>query len=148
VIRSCSAKAALIGVIVCGATARETVPPRLDIRTEKLETFFRAYNCPAPHHIDEYLSAADAKSIDYRLLPAISVVESTCGSYERMNNRWGWNNAQSGFPSVREGIEFISAQLAENPSYKDKPIEEKLVTYNPDWLYVRQVQRLMRQIGN
>jgi len=136
----------MLGVLACGVLASDnTLPPR-DPRSERLEAFFKAYDCPAPLHVDEYLRAADWYSLDYRLLPAISLVESTCGAFERMNNRWGWDSAQTGFPSVPAGIEFISAQLAENPRYKGKSLQEKLFTYNPYPQYVRQVQRLMRQI--
>ena len=63
-----------------------------------------------------------------------------------MNNRWGWDSAQTGFPSVPAGIEFISEQLAEGPPYKGKTVKEKLFTYNPYPQYVRQVERLMQQI--
>jgi len=112
----------------------------------RLESFFKAYDCPAPLHVDDYLRAADSHALDYRLLPAISLVESTCGAYEKKNNRWGWDSVQSGFPSVPDGIEYIIEQLAENPNYKGKTVKEKLFTYNPYKGYVRQVERLMRQI--
>jgi hypothetical protein len=139
-----------LGVVACAAVAGDnTLPvPYSDPRSERLEAFFKAYDCPAPLHVDEYLRAADSHALDYRLLPAISLVESTCGAFEKMNNRWGWASAQSGFPSVPDGIEYITAQLAENPRYKGKTVPEKLFTYNPYPQYVRQVQRLMQQIEN
>ena len=108
----------------------------------RLETFFKAYDCPGPFHVQEYLQAADSHELDYRLLPAISLVESTCGAFERMNNRWGWDSTQSGFESVPAGIDYITEQLAENPKYKGKSVKEKLFTYNPFPQYVRQVERL------
>ena len=98
--------------------------------------------------MQEYLRAADSHALDYRMLPAISLVESTCGAFERMNNRWGWASVQSGFPSVPAGIDYISGQLAEAPQYKGKTVKEKLFTYNPYPEYVRRVERLMRQIEN
>jgi hypothetical protein len=94
------------------------------------------------------LRAADSHALDYRLLPAISLVESTCGAFERLNNRWGWDSVQSGFDSVPEGIDYITEQLAEGPQYKGKTVKEKLFTYNPYPQYVRQVVRLMREIEN
>jgi len=63
-----------------------------------------------------------------------------------MNNRWGWDSAQTGFPSVPAGIEFISSQLANGQPYRGKTLKEKLFTYNPYPQYVRQVEKLMRQI--
>jgi hypothetical protein len=140
-------RAAFLGVLACTAVASDnTLPVSPDPRSERLEAFFKAYDCPAPLHVEEYLRAADSHALDYRLLPAISLVESTCGAFEKMNNRWGWDSAQSGFPSVPDGIEFITTQLAENPHYKGKTVEQKLFTYNPYRHYVREVKRLMQQI--
>jgi hypothetical protein len=141
-------RAVVLGVVACAAVASDSAlpAPSTDPRSERLEAFFKAYDCPAPLHVDDYLRAADSHALDYRILPAISLVESTCGSYERMNNRWGWDSAQIGFPSVPAGIDYIAEQLAENPHYKGKTIQEKLFTYNPYPQYVRQVERLMQQI--
>jgi hypothetical protein len=141
-------RAAVIGLMTCAAiAANDTVAPQ-DQRIFRLEAFFKSYNCPAPLHVDEYLHAADAYQIDYRMLPAISLLETTCGSYQRLNNHWGWDSAQTGFSSVGAGIHYIASQLAEHPYYKDKTLEQKLWMYNPDRQYVAQVRRLMRQIEN
>src|SRR5580704_5991742 len=129
------ARSVVLGVTACVAVASDsTLPlagPLADPRSARLEAFFKAYDCPGPLHIEEYLRAADSHELDYRILPAISLVESTCGAYERMNNRWGWDSVQSGFDSVPAGIEYIAEQLAENPYYKAKTLEQKLFTYNP-----------------
>jgi hypothetical protein len=142
------ARAFVLGLTACAAVASDsTLPVRdPDPRSVRLEAFFKAYDCPGPLHVQEYLRAADSHALDYRLLPAISLVESTCGAFERLNNRWGWDSVQSGFPSVPAGIDYITEQLAENPRYKGKTVREKLFTYNPYKGYVRQVERLMRQI--
>jgi len=142
------ARAVVLGLTVCAAVAGDSSRPMRppDPRGMRLEAFFKAHDCPEPLHIQEYLQAADSHAVDYRLLPAISLVESTCGAFERMNNRWGWDSVQSGFPSVPAGIDYITQQLAENPRYKNKTVEEKLFTYNPYPQYVRQVKRLMEQI--
>ena len=139
-------RAVVLGMAACAAVASDNTLPVVDMRGARLEAFFKAYDCPSPLHVDEYLKAADSHDVDYRLLPAISLVESTCGAFERRNNRWGWDSVQSGFPSVPAGIEYITEQLAENPHYKGKSIREKLFTYNPYPPYVRQVERLMHQI--
>src|SRR5713101_1010364 len=89
-----------------------------DERHDRLEAFFQSFGCPAPHHVKEYVGAADAYLIDYRLLPAISVLESTCGIYQRLNNRWGWDSARRGFSSFRAGLEYIARQLAEGRYYR------------------------------
>jgi len=141
-------RAALVGLITCaGIAADDTVAPQ-DQRVFRLEAFFKAYNCPGPLHINDYLHAADANQIDYRLLPAISLLETTCGSFERKNNHWGWDSPQKAFSSVSAGIQYIATQLAEHPYYKGKTLEQKLLTYNPDRQYMTRVRRLMRQIEN
>ena len=119
-----------------------------DQRPEKLQAFFNAYHCPGPLHIGEYLRAADTYAIDYRLLPALSVRESTCGRHERMNNRWGWDSARRGFASVSRGIEFVARQLANGRSYRGKTLDEKLRTYNPNPRYPGEIKRLMREIDD
>lgn len=130
-------------------TAAEDVAPPAprDSRIAKLEAFFRSHDCPAPYHVDEYLQAADAYSIDYRLLPALSIRESTCGKYQRMNNYWGWDSARSGFASVETGIDFVAHRLAKGRYYKGKALEDKLHAYNPYPDYANEVLSLMREIG-
>ena len=119
-----------------------------DKRHERLETFFQSFGCPAPYHAREYVGAADSNAIDYRLLPAISVLESTCGIYQRKNNRWGWASARKGFASFRAGLEYIAHQLAEGRYYKNKTLEEKVHTYNPSPQYARLVDKLMHKIDD
>jgi len=119
-----------------------------DDRHEKLENFFQSFGCPSPHHVAEYVRSADANAIDYRLLPVISVLESTCGIYQRLNNRWGWDSARRGFASFRAGLEYIARQLSQGRYYKDKTLEEKIHMYNPRPQYAREVKRLMRKIDD
>ena len=119
-----------------------------DERHAKLETFFQSFGCPAPYHVKEYLGAADAYAIDYRLLPAISVLESTCGIYQRQNNRWGWASARKGFASFRAGLEYIAHELADGPYYKNKTLPEKVRMYNPRPQYARQLDSLMHKIDD
>jgi hypothetical protein len=129
-----------------GYTVVESPSTLRDDRHDKLETFFRSYGCPAPHHVDEYLGAADSYAIDYRLLPAISVLESTCGVYQHSNNRWGWDSARRGFSSFRAGLQYIAHELAQGTFYRNKSLEEKVHTYNPNPQYALMVRKLMSKI--
>jgi hypothetical protein len=124
----------------------DSLQPVEDQRHAKLQTFFQSFGCPAPYHVKEYLGAADTYAIDYRLLPAISVLESTCGIYQRQNNRWGWASARKGFASFRAGLEYIAHQLADGPYYRNKTLEEKVHMYNPRPQYAQQLEKLMRKI--
>ena len=141
--------------MLCSATA--DVPsamlrpvPRLvfpdDPRAARLERFFHIYHCPEPHRTADYLRAADNYELDYRLLPAISVRESTCGVAQVDNNFWGYHSGRQGFASVEAGIDFVARQLVQSSYYKGKTLQGKLFTYNPLPAYAGEVQRIMRQI--
>jgi hypothetical protein len=138
----------MIAVELARAVNAPPAPPQpRDERELRLRTFFESYRCPAPYHVEDYLTEADKNAIDYRLLPAISVRESTCGRYARLNNHWGWDSARSGFSSVTAGIRYLARKLAWSASYKDKTVEGKLETYNPELQYATEVRRLMDEIG-
>jgi hypothetical protein len=120
--------------------------PSSDPRTQRLAAFFKAYNCPQPNYAEEYLRAADRYGLDYRLLPAISIRETTCGMWEENNNRWGYHPGRQRFPSVKAGIDFVARTLASNPPYAGKTLSDKLFTYNPRPAYRDEVWRIMREI--
>jgi len=136
--------AAVFGV--ASISSADTKSLQEDERTSKLELFFRAHHCPAPFLIPDYVAAADANSIDYRLLPAVSVRESTCGRHARLNNRWGWNSAKSGFESLAHGIHYIARELVSGRYYRGKTIEGKLRMYNPNPNYPGEIRKLMLEI--
>ena len=111
-----------------------------------LTNFFSKYKCPDPTYANEYIAAADRYGIDYRLLPAISIQESTCGKHEALNNWWGWDSARTGFSSVPGGIDFVARQLADSPYYKGKTLIQILSTYNKHPAYAPSVLQLIGEI--
>jgi hypothetical protein len=120
--------------------------PAADLRASRLDRVFHLYHCPKPYHVDEYLRAADAFQLDYRLLPAVSIRETTCGVGEVENNRWGFHPGRQSFPSIEAGIAFMARRLAEGTYYKGKTLQQKLFTYNPLPAYPDEVARIMSQI--
>jgi hypothetical protein len=137
-----------LGMVAVGLAHAANAPRQSpDERWLKLQAFFQSYKCPAPYHVEDYLREADKNAIDYRLLPAISVRESTCGRHARLNNHWGWDSARSGFSSVKAGIRYLARTLSLGPRYKDKPLNAKLKIYNPNLQYVAEVMRLMGEIS-
>jgi hypothetical protein len=131
--------------------SKVTVQPRLvrsqlDVRVSRLGAFFEAHHCPEPQYVDAYIRAADRYGLDYRLLPAISVRETSCGWTEKNNNRWGFHPKTQTFVSVESGIEFLSRHLAEQRPYAGKSLNEKLFTYNPRVAYPAEVEHIMKQI--
>jgi hypothetical protein len=138
-------------IVLCATAVPVDVAPctqigETDPRVQRLGTFFQAYHCPEPHHVDDYLRAADRYGLDYRLLPAISLRETTCGRTQKDNNLWGYHPGRMSFASVESGIEFLSRRLAKNPPYAGKTLREKLRTYNPRPAYLAEVERIMKQI--
>jgi hypothetical protein len=120
---------------------------QIDQREAKLEAFFTLHKCPSPHHVTEYLNAADKYKLDYRLVPAISIIESQCGKHQPLSNWWGWNSARTGFTDVPSGIDFVTGQLANGKYYAGKSLEKKVTTYNsanPKYLSI--IKALMSQI--
>src|SRR5581483_8275135 len=88
--------AALMLTITAPVETREAVLAvhpvhRADLRVTRLKTFFQTYRCQEPHHVEEYLRAADIYGLDYRLLPAISIRFTTTATTERDNNWWGYH---------------------------------------------------------
>jgi len=150
--------ASIAALVVCGTSTADfpvtltqpvprvvTVEIKPDPRAARLGKLFRRYHCPEPHHITEYLRAADGYGLDFRLLPAISIRETQCGVEEWEHNRWGYHPGRQTFPSVEVGINFVSWVLAEGPLYKGKSLHGKLFTYNPREAYPGEVKRIMDQ---
>jgi len=124
------------------------------IRNKRLSLirFFRHYKCPSVNYtlIENYLYAADQNNLDYRLLPALSLIESTCAKHYpyATANIFGWDSARTQFPSIPASIDFISKQLAGGRHYQGKTLINKLLAYNPNSEYGPRVISLMGEISN
>lgn len=119
-----------------------------DPRLARLEKFFSDRACPLRTAALDFLIAADRNHLDWRLLPSISMVESSGGKAFKNNNVFGWGSASEKFPSVRAGIHYVAAQLATSKRYKDKDLDGKLQAYNPFPDYCQRVKAVMRSIGS
>jgi hypothetical protein len=114
-----------------------------------LINFFDHHHGKKPYPITAYLTYADQFKIDYRLLPAISVAESSAGNYSCGNNWWGWQSCRGdNFGSVAEGIQFVSRQLGAGVYYRGKTINQILRAYNPNPAYAVEVEKLIKEISN
>jgi hypothetical protein len=119
-----------------------------DPRLSRLEKFFGDRDCPLRAAAKDFLIAADQNHLDWRLLPSISMIESSGGKYYGNNNVFGWGSAKDKFTSVRAGIHYVAAQLGKSSRYKGKDIDSKLQTYNPLPEYSQKVKAVMRAIGS
>ncbi len=119
-----------------------------DPRLESLKQFFRSVHSPLEKLASVFISEADEHELDWRLLPGLSFVESTSGRSPRGNNIFGWNNGNSNFRTISEGIHVVASRLANSPMYRGKGLVEKLKTYNRNPKYVACVRTAMRKISD
>jgi hypothetical protein len=119
-----------------------------DPRLSRLQKFFGDRDCPLRESARDFLIAADQNQLDWRLLPSISIIESSGGKDYTNNNVFGWDSCKEKFSSVRAGIHFVAAQLGKSRRYKGKDIDSKLQMYNPLPEYSQKVKAVMRAIGS
>jgi hypothetical protein len=119
-----------------------------DPRLSRLRKFFADRDCPLKDSAKDFLVAADQNELDWRLLPSISIIESSGGKDYRNNNVLGWDSCKEHFPSVRAGIHYVAAKLGKSSRYKGKDVDRKLQIYNPLPEYPRRVKAVMRSIGS
>jgi hypothetical protein len=129
------------------ATAEYRNEPNRDPRLTFLRSFFEQANCPAAKFSHAFLEAADAYSLDWRLLPSISFIESSGGKAARNNNLFGWDSGRAEFHSAVECIRSVAASLANSVLYRDKDLDGILKTYNPNADYCEKVKSVMRRIA-
>jgi hypothetical protein len=103
-----------------------------------------------------YFAWADDCGLDWRLLPAIAVQESTGGKFIPQGswNPFGWGSGRIYFPSFEDAIYIVASHLcglrvSTAHYYAGKDTMGILRTYNPPTIapnYVVQVINIMGQI--
>lgn len=105
-----------------------------DDRAERIDAYFQARNMPLAGYGYKFVEEADKNGIDWRLLAAISVKESSGGKHMCKNNPFGWGSCRITFNSIEEAIEKVSWNLGgHNPrtaSYYNGDSQAKLHSYN------------------
>lgn len=80
-------------------------------RVEKIRKYLSNRGAPLAKYAEDFVDAAEHYGIDYRLVAAISIIESSGGKNTfRPYNAWGWG--KSGFDSWEDGIWSVSKGLA------------------------------------
>lgn len=110
-------------------------------RKEVLEKFFEKYNSPLEENAQTFVEIADLYGIDYRILPAIACIESTCGKniIEGSYNPFGWGiygTNYIAFSSFDEAIKTVGEGL--NKGYFSNgldTVEEIALVYTPSNSY-------------
>ena len=86
-----------------------------DLRVKQLKNFLNFYHSPLAPYADCLVKTADKYQLDWRLIPAITGVESTFGKQIPANsfNAYGWNNGYFKFKSWEDSIEHVTKVLRE-----------------------------------
>lgn len=122
----------------------------VDERVQKLQGYLRAHTSPFADNAQDFVTAADKYGLDWKLLPAISGVESGFGHayVGGTYNAWGWGGGYLHFASWTDAIFTISQALREN--YADHglitPQEIGPVYAPPSYTWASNVQMYMNKI--
>jgi len=126
---------------------KASAPAKVDPRTDRLMNFFSRLHCPIINLAQDFVNAADENHLDWRLLPSISVIESSGGKAYKNNNIFGWNQGDQFFPTISSGIHEVAFKLGQSPLYRHHDVLGKLRLYNPNEGYAEAVLSVMRRIS-
>lgn len=129
------------------------------IHADKIDAYFRDRNMPLEGYGMKMVQVAEENNIDWRLLPAISVIETTggkniCKSKEGANNPFGYGSCKIAFDNINESIEIVGKNLGgNNPRtayfYKGKDLDGVLKSYNSVIpTYNKKIRSVMERIEN
>jgi hypothetical protein len=128
------------------------------VRKEKadaIDVYFEANDAPLEGHGMKFVLEAEKNDIDWRLLPAIAMRESTGGKHackSVSNSVFGYGSCKMSFNSIDESIEIVARSLGgNNPNtarhYDNKTTIEILKKYNSIISgYSKQVVNIMKAI--
>lgn len=124
---------------------------KFDQKVENIERYMFARNAPLGHEAEFMVIMANKFNLDYRLLPAISIIESSGGLHlYRKYNAWGWGGAEGfTFENWEHSIYVVSRGMAGYYAMGlDTPIK-MAPRYNPhtpeEW--GPKVEMVMNRIG-
>jgi len=128
-----------------------TISPEDTLKAQRIENirkYLAKRNSPLAAYANEFVEAADYYNIDYRLVAAISIIESSGGLYNfKPYNAWGWGSYS--FKNFKEGIWTVSKGLGGYYSRGLDTPKEISVYYCPPSAssWASKVTYVMNQIG-
>lgn len=126
-------------------------------KAELVDNFFESYEAPLEGHGMKFVLEAEKNDIDWRLLPAIAMRESTGGKHackKVSNSVFGYGSCKMSFNSIDESIEVVAKSLGgNNPNtashYDDKTTLQILKKYNSVIpTYSKEVVKIMKNISD
>ncbi len=122
-------------------------------RGKLIDNYFSKRDMPLEGFGTKMAIEADKNGIDWRLIPAIAIRESSGGKNACDNNPFGWDSCKTNFKSTDEAIEIVAWNLGgNNPKtkkyYEIDDTRHKLHHYNGTVVrrYEDQVLNIMDQI--
>jgi hypothetical protein len=118
-------------------------------KVENIRKYLAGRNAPLADYAQEFVKAADHYGIDYRIVAAISVIESNGGRHTfKAYNAWGWS--KTSFENWTDGIWTVSAGISKY--YSNGLTRPELIApyYCPPNAvkWAQNVNYVMNQIGN
>lgn len=117
-------------------------------KVQKVRKYLQSRNSPLSHFAEDFVKASEEYRIDYRIVAAISIIESGGGKKNfRSYNAWGWG--KSGFTDWSEGIWAVSKGIGKY--YSKGLTTPRLISYSycppsaDSW--ARKVQGVMNLIA-
>ena len=130
----------------------------LETQAKAIDAYYAERDMPLASMGMKMAIEAEKNGIDWRLVAAISVIESTGGKQacrKVTHSFLGWGSCKINFESAEKSIEIVSWNLGGgNPNtdqyYKGKTTKEILLKYNPPSIvpnYSQKVMSVMEKIG-
>lgn len=133
----------------------------LSKKAELIDQYYEKRDMPLYGYGRKMVEAAEANDIDWRLIPAISVIETTggknlCKNPKAKFNPFGWGSCKIGFKNFDHAIETIARNLGgNNPKtahyYDEKTTLEIINKYNPPSIvpdYSKKIFKVMNTLGD
>lgn len=121
-----------------------------DRRILILETYLNKQKSPLTGYSSIFIESADKYNLDWRLIPAITGVESSFGKKMPYNsyNAYGWNNGKFKFQSWNHSINHVAKNLREKYYNRgaDTVPEIGRIYAPPSKTWASKITRLMNDI--
>lgn len=124
-------------------------------KADAIDAYFKAKGAPLEGYGMKFVLEAEKNNIDWRLLPAIAMRESTGGKHacKRVpNSVFGWGSCKISFESIDKSIEIVSSHLGGNNDntdhhYNGKTTLQILKKYNSVIpTYSKEIVKIMKSI--
>jgi len=123
-----------------------------DGRIRTLTLFLDSYDSPLKDYAADFVKSADNYGVDWKLVPAITGVESTFGKFipQGSYNAYGWANGNFYFQSWSESIDIVTKTLKERYIDKGADTVEKIapIYAPPSRTWAGKVRYFMDKIEN